>query len=221
MLSSSWTLVSARLIAAVSWDGISSGPYLLLPLQARSKLGADRVDKVVGNLLYHMATRFKGPEERSAMLMVYICSRKIATEPQITGVCVVCVCVRTRAHRCVGAYVHECICELELSALWNVYALQETVCVWDRSWELQSEYHSTTAHTAEVCKIYTSSSLVCIDCLLVWHPLIVTWDMFVGPLLCWNSSVLVVIGVPHHLPHQNTLVDANSFCEVLRLPYVD
>ena len=25
------------------------------------------------------------------------------------------------------------------------------------SWELQSEYHNTTAHTAEVCKIYTSS----------------------------------------------------------------
>ena len=70
-----------------------AGPYLLLPLQARSQLGADGVDKVMGNLLYHMATRFKGPEERSSMLMVYICSRRIATEPQITGVqCTVGVC---------------------------------------------------------------------------------------------------------------------------------
>ena len=42
---------------------------------------------MIGSLIYHMATRFKGSEERSAMLMTYVCSKKIATEPQITGVC--------------------------------------------------------------------------------------------------------------------------------------
>ena len=58
------------------------------PFKARSILGDGAVDKMIGSLLYHMATRFKGSEERSAMLMTYVCSKKIATEPQITGVCI-------------------------------------------------------------------------------------------------------------------------------------
>ena len=52
--------------------------------QAREKLGDD-VGKETGNLLYHMATRFKGSQVRCAMLLEYVCSKKISSEPQLTG----------------------------------------------------------------------------------------------------------------------------------------
>ena len=50
----------------------------------QERLG-DAVDKAMGNLLYHMATRFKGSEERTSLLLDYVCGKKICTELQITG----------------------------------------------------------------------------------------------------------------------------------------
>ena len=56
-----------------------------------------------------MATRFKGSEERSAMLMTYVCSKKIATEPQITGGCME---VWEGRYEEVWMYVRRCVrCE--------------------------------------------------------------------------------------------------------------
>lgn len=40
----------------------------------------------MGNLLYHMATRFKGSRDRASMLLKYISSGKISTEQQLSGV---------------------------------------------------------------------------------------------------------------------------------------
>ena len=36
-------------------------------------------------MLYHLATRFKGSAERRDMVLGYICSKKIASEPQLSG----------------------------------------------------------------------------------------------------------------------------------------
>lgn len=42
-------------------------------------------DKPLGNLLYHIATRYKGPDGRVSMLVGYVCAKKLTTEPQTTG----------------------------------------------------------------------------------------------------------------------------------------
>ncbi len=41
--------------------------------------------KSMGNLLYHMATRFKGSETRAALVVDYVCSDKLTSEPQLAG----------------------------------------------------------------------------------------------------------------------------------------
>ena len=47
----------------------------------QERLG-DAVDKATG--IYHMATWFKGSEERTSLLLNYVCGKKICTEPQRT-----------------------------------------------------------------------------------------------------------------------------------------
>lgn len=54
--------------------------------QVQIKLNSNCVSKVTGNLLYHIATRFKGSPERASLLLDYVCTEKIATEQQLTGV---------------------------------------------------------------------------------------------------------------------------------------
>ncbi len=41
-------------------------------LQAREQCGS-HVNRPVGTLLYHIATRFRGSKERAAMLAEYVC----------------------------------------------------------------------------------------------------------------------------------------------------
>ena len=53
-------------------------------LQAREQCG-DHVDRPVGTLLYHIATRFRGSKERAAMLAEYVCGGKVTAEVQLTG----------------------------------------------------------------------------------------------------------------------------------------
>ena len=53
-------------------------------LQARERCG-DHVDRPVGTLLYHIATRFRGSKERAAMLAEYVCGGKVTAEVQLTG----------------------------------------------------------------------------------------------------------------------------------------
>lgn len=55
-----------------------------LILQVQERLG-DAIDKATGNLLYHMATRFKDSEKRTSFLLDYVCGKKICTELQITA----------------------------------------------------------------------------------------------------------------------------------------
>ena len=52
--------------------------------QANS-LYSEGFDKSTGNLLYHIATRYKGPEGRINLLVNYVCAKKLTTEPQATG----------------------------------------------------------------------------------------------------------------------------------------
>ena len=59
---------------------------MLACVQARQILGERKLEKSIGNLLYHTATRFKGSETRRIFLLTYICSMQIATEQQLTGV---------------------------------------------------------------------------------------------------------------------------------------
>ena len=53
-------------------------------LQAQEQCGG-HVDRSVGTLLYHIATRFRGSQERAAMLAEYVCGGKVTTEVQLTG----------------------------------------------------------------------------------------------------------------------------------------
>ena len=53
-------------------------------MQAREQCGG-HVDRSVGTLLYHIATRFRGSQERAAMLAEYVCGGKVTTEVQLTG----------------------------------------------------------------------------------------------------------------------------------------
>jgi hypothetical protein len=53
--------------------------------QAQARLNGTSVTKVMGNLLYHMATRYKGPQERGSVLLECICAEKVCTEQQLTG----------------------------------------------------------------------------------------------------------------------------------------
>ena len=53
-------------------------------LQAREQCSG-HVDRSVGTLLYHIATRFRGSQERAAMLAEYVCGGKVTTEVQLTG----------------------------------------------------------------------------------------------------------------------------------------
>ena len=39
----------------------------------------------MGTLLYHIATRFKGSDDRVDLLLQYVCDNRIASEPQLTG----------------------------------------------------------------------------------------------------------------------------------------
>ena len=52
--------------------------------QAREQCGG-HVDRSVGTLLYHIATRFRGAQERAAMLVGYVCGGKVTGEVQLTG----------------------------------------------------------------------------------------------------------------------------------------
>lgn len=56
----------------------------LLPTKAKIKVGGE-LDKTVGSLLYHLATRFKGQPDRASVILDYVCARKIASELQLTG----------------------------------------------------------------------------------------------------------------------------------------
>ena len=60
--------------------------FQLCSFQARIKIDDGAINKVVGNLLYHMATRYKGSKERLTMLLEYVCSERLTSEPQLTGV---------------------------------------------------------------------------------------------------------------------------------------
>lgn len=71
-------------IASCSIVGVIS--ELVTGFQAREQLNSDAISKVMGNLLYHMATRFKGSKGRASMLLKYISSGKIGTEQQLSGV---------------------------------------------------------------------------------------------------------------------------------------
>jgi glutaminyl-tRNA synthetase len=62
-----------------------SESLMFLIKQARMILGDHPLEKSVGNLLYHTATRFKGSETRRMFLLTYICSQQIATEQQLTA----------------------------------------------------------------------------------------------------------------------------------------
>ena len=52
--------------------------------QAREQCGG-HVDRSAGTLLYHIATRFRGGQERAAMLVEYVCGGKVTGEVQLTG----------------------------------------------------------------------------------------------------------------------------------------
>ena len=43
------------------------------------------LERSTGNLLYHIATRYKGPEGRTSLLVNYVCAKKLTCEPQATG----------------------------------------------------------------------------------------------------------------------------------------
>ncbi len=62
----------------------------------------------MGNLLYHMATRFKGSKERASTLIEYISSNKITTEQQLTG---------SHSNGVVMATVCRCQCESKKCAI--------------------------------------------------------------------------------------------------------
>ena len=53
--------------------------------QLQNELGGRAVSKGTGNLLYHVATRFKGRKERASMLVKYISLEKLTSELQLTG----------------------------------------------------------------------------------------------------------------------------------------
>ena len=55
--------------------------------QVQAQLNSEPVSKAIGNLLYHMATRFKGSPERASILLEYICAGKLCTEQQLSGEC--------------------------------------------------------------------------------------------------------------------------------------
>lgn len=55
------------------------------PFQIQAKLSSTSVSKVIGNLLYHVATRFKGSAERVSIFLDYICAGQITTEQQLSG----------------------------------------------------------------------------------------------------------------------------------------
>ena len=52
--------------------------------QAQEQCGG-HAERSVGTLLYHIATRFRGTQERAAMLVEYVCGGKVAGEVQLTG----------------------------------------------------------------------------------------------------------------------------------------
>ena len=43
------------------------------------------MSKVVGNLLYHVATRFKGSPARAGLLLACVCDGRISGGEQLTG----------------------------------------------------------------------------------------------------------------------------------------
>lgn len=53
--------------------------------QTQQALNGSKVTKSIGNLLYHMATRYKGFDSRSEFIVNYICAEKLTSEPQLTG----------------------------------------------------------------------------------------------------------------------------------------
>eukprot|EP00731_Ephydatia_muelleri_P001161 Em0001g1161a len=55
-----------------------------LIIEAKSKVVGE-LDKAVGSLLYHLATRFKGQPDRTSILVDYVCARKISSEQQLTA----------------------------------------------------------------------------------------------------------------------------------------
>ena len=44
------------------------------------------IDKATGNLLYHVATKFKETSEKISTVVEYICTKKITSEAQLTGI---------------------------------------------------------------------------------------------------------------------------------------
>ena len=51
----------------------------------RGKLGEPPITKAMGNLLYHIATKFKGSRERASMLVEYVGFEKLKSELQLNG----------------------------------------------------------------------------------------------------------------------------------------
>ena len=48
-------------------------------------MGSQAISKGMGNLLYHIATRFKGHRGRASMLVKYIAEEKLTSELQLAG----------------------------------------------------------------------------------------------------------------------------------------
>lgn len=67
-----------------SCNDILQPSHSYLFTKAKSKVVGE-LDKAVGSLLYHLATRFKGQPDRTSTILDYVCARKISSEQQLTG----------------------------------------------------------------------------------------------------------------------------------------
>ena len=108
------------------WPSISVRSSWLPPsqLQVQERLG-DAIDKATGNLLYHMATRFKDSEKRTSFLLDYVCGKKICTELQITGALMT-VCATAGTFNCCGLDKEV---ELKIAAQQNKHKFASAVCL--------------------------------------------------------------------------------------------
>ena len=82
-------------------------------MQSTSLLGGGKIDRVMGKLLYQVATRYEGSDANRDMLVEYVCGGKLTNEPQLSGLLLqrspvpvwspVCVCVCVCVCMCVHA----------------------------------------------------------------------------------------------------------------------